>query len=733
MSEKKLTAFTFASRQEINIDSLHILDSGKIPEDMYGHVYMNSPVGTVNAETPIPQYLEDGTQNSEYGQPIFNGDGMVFRFDFGGGKIGVKSALMKTPCYYADEATKFGTKYYNEGIYFKGQGIARTSMKLGSRNQINTALNTFKFSGDEHTRITANFDAGRPFEINPETLEIKTAVGANKEWLDEFDGVFQYTFPLCQSTAHPFFDCETKEYFTVNFTKSLVNLLFRNDGLNSYLANEREEVTKNVQNLDKQLKGRKLKSDSFCKLLLEFFSFLHINKNNPKEFDVQKTIEKIDNSPIIGQKNAVWLLKWEGKNPLQKWRIIDEDGNDIVIHQTMHQTNYSKNYIILVDSSLKFALDIMFDVIFPKLEWLDELIRWITKRAILPQTPLYIIKRSDLQNGSGTVTAKKVIIPLETVHYSIDYDDTDDKITIHTSHNTASCAAEWIRPYDNLAINGNDVYDNTIGLITTGEMDIGRIGKFVIDGKTGTIIHSNVIWEKGFTGNDVPQNKNDLKPHTWAVGLNTYRDINSADTNVNKIKYNFWQSYGLDPRMLTKFIWNLYKDYQNRIIPTDDLLKYTEQMVPFCLFRQDTDTMTINEDFYIFKMNENLRSLQFVPRKRNTNDANLIHPQLDGYIFCTMVNGEPDVLHAPDEYSREIWIFDAANLKSGPICRLGHPDLQFAFTIHSIWTPDCRNTVSEYSIDVKTDYEWVINKFTNPFKKWRMKRFMKKNVYPKFK
>ena len=196
-------------------------------------------------------------------------------------------------------------------------------------------------------------------------------------------------------------------------------------------------------------------------------------------------------------------------------------------------------------------------------------------------------------------------MPLETVHYSIDYDNPNDIITLHTAHNTASCAAEWVRPYDTLAVEpGRPIHENTIGLMTCGEMDIGRIGKFQINGLSGDIINQEIIHSKGFEGDNIVN----VKAHTWAVGLNTYRDIVSADIAVKKIRKNYWQSYGLDKRLLTNYIWSLYFKYQNRIIPADKLLEYTAHGVPFCLFRQDTDTMEIDNDFWVFEMNQNFRS-----------------------------------------------------------------------------------------------------------------------------
>ena len=728
--------FTYASRDEIEVELL--ATEGSIPADMSGHVYLNSPCGTVNNTLPMPERLPDGSKNSEWGEMMFNGDAMLFRFDLDKpGRVSVKSSLLKPPCYYADYATRYGTEYHKQGIYFKGMGLGRTSMHMGSRNQLNTSINLFKFNGDQNTRMSVNFDAGRFYEIDPSSMILKTPIGSNKEWTGDFPNKLEYTFPLVLSTAHPSFDPLTKEIFTVNYLKSASDLAFGGRRLFGDLPKEDDMVNEHVQKLYADLQERKIKGRLLPGLLLKFLEFLKsiLGKNESgakfDPFDVEAALKESERAykDIFGMTNAVYLLRWTGSGPLDRWRVINEKGEDLYIAQCMHQTNISQDYIVLVDSSVKFTLDIMFSVPFLDAPWLDELLRWITSNTMLPETPLYIIRRADLVAGAKTVTAKSFTIPLETVHYSMDYDNTGNLITLHTAHNTASCAAEWIRPYDTLAVEPNThALKNTIGLMTCGEMDIGRIGKFIVNGETAEIIEQHVVHDKGFEGDQVTG----IKAHTWGIALNTYRGMLSAEKPVSKIRKNYWQSYGLDKRMLTHFIWRLYHQYENRIIPADKLLEYTKQGVPFCLFREDTETMSIENDYWVFRMNENLRSIQFVPRSRPDGIPVGVDPDMDGYILCTMVNGSPDLDNDTDEYSREVWLFDAAELSKGPVCKLQHPNLQFAFTIHSVWSPDCVSSETTYNIPVREDYEWVISNFPNQSRQVDMRAFMEKNVYPFF-
>lgn len=724
----KTTPFTYASREDLEFD-LEVFE-GKIPDDLSGYAFFNSPVGTVNNSTPIPQYRPDGSYNPEFGQMIFNGDGMVVRLDMSeSGKVRVKTKLLKTPCYYADEGSKYGTDYYNQGLRFDSQGMARTSLSLGSRNQVNTSINAIKFGNDKNTRVTVNFDAGRPFEIDPLTLELITPIGRNAEWHQEMSPLMENTFPLFQSSAHPSFDPITKEFYTVCFQKSFDTLILDGKFPKELLENEahlKEKMTNAFHNVFSKIRLNTVKT---VHVLEDFIHHTHKQLDNADLEDyslehVELALKK--QTDFIGMVDATYLMRWTDVDPLEQWNLVDENGKNITMMQTMHQTALTKDYIVLVDSSLKFALDILQNVPFPKHPWLNKLLRWITTRTIEPTTPLYIVRRADLTSENTNVLARKVEIPLETVHYSCLYENPDNQITVYTSHNSALCAAEWVRPYDNLAVHPlKKIHENTIGLFTCGEMDVSRVGKFVIDGETAQISEQTIVYDKGFDG-DNP--KDLVRAHTWAVGLNTFRDQLSADNPNYEIPYIFWQFYGLDKRMLTEFIKELYENYQNRIIPVSDMLKYNDVGVPFCLSRMNTDTMAF-DDWYYFKMNENLRSLQFVPRAP-ASDCHHREAALDGYIVCTMVNGREDF--KGDDYTREIWIFDAANLAQGPLAKLSHPDLQYAFTIHSLWTPDCVSSESSYNVDIVADYTQVVSTFFSEEKKAQMMQFLQDTVFPHY-
>ena len=65
-------------------------------------------------------------------------------------------------------------------------------------------------------RMFIGYDAGRPIEIDPETLRFLTPVGANDEWLQAAPGVFE---PLCAVAAHPASDFDEHAMYFVNYTQ----------------------------------------------------------------------------------------------------------------------------------------------------------------------------------------------------------------------------------------------------------------------------------------------------------------------------------------------------------------------------------------------------------------------------------------------------------------------------------------------------------------------------------
>ncbi|MBU1821645.1 MAG: carotenoid oxygenase family protein, partial [Bacteroidetes bacterium] len=194
---------------------------GEFPQDMLGTVYIVYQIGSVNSDgLPYPEHLPDGSFNHEYGSAIMSGDGMVMKLDLTSTPT-IRTRIMKTPCYYADWHTREETKESHEdfgGLRFRNFGIARMSLVLGSRNPLNTAVTPARFGSDTPVLIAA-YDIGRPYVLDPVTLELKTVIGKNTEWMTGTPARVPWPFELFESTAHPCYDPRTKELFSVNYSR----------------------------------------------------------------------------------------------------------------------------------------------------------------------------------------------------------------------------------------------------------------------------------------------------------------------------------------------------------------------------------------------------------------------------------------------------------------------------------------------------------------------------------
>jgi carotenoid cleavage dioxygenase-like enzyme len=666
----KLKRTEFIAKIELN------LKKGAIPSDLQGHVFFIAPVGFKNA--PYGN-----------GAPIFNGDGMIYRLDFDkSGEVWLKSRIAKTPCYFADEATQTDEQY--ELYKFKNFGLGRFSL-LGLRNQVNTGLIPIKSLGETTERLLITYDAGRPYEIDTDSLEVITPVGKNKEWQSEIPlsllprlrlslplprFSLSFPFPPVLTTAHPGFDKQTGEMFTVNYVKSLVDFL--------------ESAPVTIPMVDRWLEDLKKAPKSIADFL-------------------QRGVRQLTGQSLVSDENFIiyqtlkfsqlllsntYLIRWDRKGAFERWKLVLHDGTPVTIKQSVHQMGLTEDYIILADTGFKFEIEQLLDNSFPILERVESLRRYLTTQAQSPDTALYIIYRQDLRSGKSSelpereieVIAQKVMIPLELIHFLVNYENPAGNITLHGCHNAASDVAEWIHDSD-LTTNHKKIPPHLRGLVGS-QMDVNRLGRYVINGNQGTVLESKVIY-------DIEK--------TWGVGLSTY-DERAYPAPIKNI---FLQSFGFRSELITDFIANEYKDYKYRAIPIEQLKQIKDGDSPPCLFRLNTESMNI-DDCYKFSIDQVVSSPQFIPKKSSSNE-------MDGYIVCTVISDQGD----------EIWIFNAAKLNEGPVCRLYHPSLDLGYTLHTTWLPSIGRRTADYYIPVRKDY--VIRKEDK-----LMKKLFEEAVYPNF-
>jgi len=583
-----------ASDLELDVD-LNVI-SGRLPTDLLGHAFTIAPV---------PE--RDGTF-------VFSGDGVVYRFDFGASKVGLKSRLMKTPCWYADKATR-GTAAGFKNLNF---GPARSSFDLGARNQANTA-----FAPMGNDRLLVTYDAGRPFEIDPVSLEVATAVGWNSEWRPGLKipaalrgMVMGSVFPMTQTSAHPYYDPFTREMFLLNFGG--------NQGINIFGAN----------------------------LLAETFTD---------------------------------LMSWDGAGAMKRWTLVDEQGRLVKIIQSAHQMQATADYVLVMDCAFYLEAEKIFS--------------GERMKAQLPDTVIWLVKRADLARtaSGGRVTARKVVIPKEGIHFVADYDNPGGRISLEVCHNCAADPSEWLLSTDRLWHDGAAVRPELLGMIPTAT-DIGWIGQHVIDGP-------NARWVAG----ESRYMKDDKL--TWGAAFYTHQGTYAPGRFTDL----YWTSAGFSADLLATRVVRAYETYKHRTVPISALP--IGEGRPTAVFRTNRAAGAI-VDAWQFPEGRMGLSPTFVPRAGGRGDAT------DGYIVITVISDDRSWAGSSGD---ELWVFDATDLAKGPLCRLGHPQLDMPFTLHTTWLPEIRPRTAAYKVDVRQDHAAEVAKLEP-----RLRTLFETSVYPHF-
>ncbi|MBE9046939.1 carotenoid oxygenase family protein [Pleurocapsales cyanobacterium LEGE 10410] len=668
-----------------------------LPQDLSGHLFVIAPVGTL--DSPKTSDVDVVLPSADGWTPLFNGDGMVYRLDFDSGKAKLTNRLLKTPCYHADLATQ-QEKYQN--LRFRNLGFGRVSLGdtgvlLGFRNQLNTAFVPLQFAGDAQ-RLLVTWDTGRPFEIEPRTLKLIAPVGWNCQWrpLIALPGDIP-PFKQVVTSAHPCFDPNHGgELYTANVGKSLSTIL--------WLSRSVFPKLKSILNFLKTL------SNSFLFRLLEILFSLVIGL-----FQVGEKIFE-----WFSRDNFLYLLRWNGRDvgDLQQWKLVLDNGSPIKIQETLHQMGITEDYLVLADTSFKFDLEEVFPYSAISAVHDSEVLGLdLLDFTELPYTNIYIVPRADLKSDRQQVTVKKVRIPLAMAHYLVDYDNPDGKITLHTEHMCATDPSETLRSSDRSIFEAQDPQltadlQQLAGTVA-GAMDLSRLGCHVIDVASGQV-------ESNYTSD--PE-------YTWSTAFYAYRE----GMPTKKFEDIYWNSWGCWTDILSKHVYNLYQNYEQRTVPLAEVLELTRKGVPSSVCRlhidrQDGSPQPELLDRYLFPQGYLGTSAQFIPQANSQGTT-------EGYLVCVVIHTDhllSELKEVPRWSSNsEIWILDAANLAAGPLYRMSHPQLNFGFTLHTTWLASLGDSSSVRSYDVRQDYDWLLNR-QSPAVREQMRELFEQEIYPHY-
>ncbi len=755
---------TLLSRTPIQDEPLTVSE-GDLPPDLHGHAFFIGPGGSLNNRN-LPE--SDLIQPNQDGTPLFNGDPLIYRIDFSAETARLTSRIPHTPCYYTDLACETDPAYGD--MRYRNHGMARLSFQLGFRNEINTALIPVRFTPEEGIRMLITWDAGRPYEIDPVSLEIKTPIGFNHEWQEQIP--LPLPFPIVTTTAHPAFDhtpdpvSQRAQLYTLNYGKSIGTAMhpILSGDAGAPFTHSDEEVEQEVRELITTMKRLlgwlsgplgvllKVDIDIVQKLLgwllrrvmtVAGWFWPRIDKlvpergNRVRRLHLQRDVvdevlkltrEKLPQGTRTTQDHLlewkrllavaemllnsasemndfVHILAWDGSSELHRWNMLVRDGEELVkprIFQSMHQMAITSNHLILMDTVFKLGAEQLLTAPTPDFPSLDALIRRLLDFKQSDDAVIYIIDREQLTRAQDQVVARRLVIPFSAAHFLADYEEHDGRITLHMGHNTGWDPAEWTRSFDDFPY--SPLQPSTLGMATSGS-DINMLGHYEVDTRTGTITRSEQY------------KHNDL---TWMVAIYAY-GMPDGVTPVPRIGSLYWNCWGARGELLPQYTEDLYggPNYTTRNLPRQEVERIAAESRPGTLCHLDTQRMII-DDHYVFPPGCFGTSAQFVPRRDGEGD------QRNGYLIC--------IVNDSDDPSRSaFWLFDAARLAAGPVCKLSHPSLAIGLTIHSTWIPTLKaGAASSYNVPVQDDYNARLQMIDNGEQRKRLEQLFQTHVYPHF-
>ena len=544
-------AFNRRVTAETSTTGLRLL-SGAVPTDLAGHVFFQSLA----------------LQPSDAG---FSGDGLIWRVDLDGESPAVTSRLLRTTDYLMAEA--FADTRYR----FESRGMTRLG-PLGLQNQPNTALVAL-----DGNRLIATVDGGRPWELDPETLDPVGPVGRLDDYRPMLDLPFnRFLCPMTITSAHPPYDAETGEYYGISL--SIV--------------------------------------------------------------------------PLPGMAYTE-VLAWEGSGSIKRVPVLTPDLNPLLISQNAHQIAVTRHHLVILDAAGTIE--------YAKLLNPPNSAEAGDASPPRPESYFYVIDRDDIRRTKGSVVAQRAVIARESGHFMVDYESSRERLVIHSAHTSASDFAEWIQPYDVHPDSGAPVRSELVNAITPVNYDIGVVGRYEIDARTGCARRAVDVLRRphlGHRGSDRPEPAHDERHARRRVP----RELGFPDGSGPAARRQ-----GLRPPPL----------------PTrgDGRAALGGRAVEPGAHRPRRGRVV---DAYFYPGDRFGWTPTFVPRRGSATGS------ADGYLVAVVYGDQVSA----DSAGTELWIFRADDLASGPVARLGGPDLQVPLTLHSVWLDSTRSSSPDERIDV---------------------------------
>lgn len=507
---------------------------------------------------------------------------------------------------------------------------------FGTSNLTNTApIPAFPVLGQggyEGRRMLLSYDAGRPVEVSPLTLEHLSPVGRSGDYHAAVGSSFS---PMIMTSGHPVYDPD--------FEPGQPRLLYTN-------------------------------------IVPRVADFLNVNK--PIRADLYLMTWDGAAPPTPPMRVTV-----DGKPVILRHASV---------HQICLTRNYlivfNANLVLNTASLIEPLTPLLWRFLVEQRTTevpynLRVFYRWlrIRMREATPEhrCPVYFIHkdaiRKALRGEARDVPAKVVELHWELTHALADYDDDDDIVTLFCQHNVGSDPADQMEDGDTL-VGGGTVPPDLLGMFSSAT-DLNQVRRHVVDLKRGRV-ETRAFPRAG-------------DPEHFAFGLNilpplqlnpylseyTDSDVPNLLRACRRMDATYWVSGGWLPQTMSTRVFANFRRGRpdtawppSRLLPVGEFIERTQDPDNTTRFFRLNHDMTL-ESSYQFPPGWFMAAPIFVPRPGSQSVC-------DGYLLAQV--------WGPDNPDMELWIWDAARpLSDGPCCTLGpgpyEHGIRPGFPLHSSW------------------------------------------------
>ena len=356
------------------------------------------------------------------------------------------------------------------------------------------------------------------------------------------------------------------------------------------------------------------------------------------------------------------LLVWTGEGNLRRVPVLDQNGAPLLISQSAHQLCITRHHVVILDGAGTIEFGKLFDSPFSAAAH-----QQTTPR---PDSSLFVVDRDAIRRTTSSVVARRSVIPREAAHFMADYESSPDRLVLHVPHNSAGDFAEWVQPDDVHPATRRDVRPGLIGVTTPLSYDLGVIGRYEISARTGEVLGRTLVADD----------------RTWGSGGLVARNPLHSPASVGDV---FHANSGFPTDLAVQRVARGFADHPYRIVPNRAM---PWEGVPTSLVRVDHDGGRI-VDTYWYPGDRLGWTPTFVPRRGTATGSS------DGYVVTVVFGDEATDTSA----GTEIWVFRADRLATGPVARLGRPDLEVPLTLHSVWLDSLNTTRPDDRVDVRAE------------------------------